>query len=248
MVDSRIHATAQLGEGCVLGHNVIIGERVQIGAHGYIGHHVVIHADTIVGERANIGDHVVLGKQPQAAATSTLDLSDALPGLRIGANCRIGTNAILYAGLTIGDNCMVADQAFVRENVTVGDYVIIGRSATVEHHTTIGDYTKIQSNAYITAYMTIEDHVFVAPCVVTSNDNFMGRTEERFKYRRGATIGHGARIGANATLLPGITIGRESFVAAGAVVTRDVPDAKLVMGVPARVIRDVPEKEFVENQ
>jgi acetyltransferase-like isoleucine patch superfamily enzyme len=118
----------------------------------------------------------------------------------------------------------------------------------VENETTIGSYTKIQSQSYITAWMTIEDHVFIAPCVVTTNDNSMGRTAERFKYRKGPTIRRGARVGANTTLLPGITIGREAFVAAGSVVTRDVPDETLVMGSPARPLRAVPEREFVENQ
>jgi acetyltransferase-like isoleucine patch superfamily enzyme len=248
MSEPQIDTTAQLGPGCVLGQNVVIGPNVRVGEETVIGHNVVIYADTIIGDRVSVADNVVLGKQPQAAATSTLDLADQLPGLEIGPGCRIGTGAIVYAGAVIGQKSMVADQAFVREHCDIGAYVIIGRGVTVEHHTTIGDYTKIQSSAYITALMTIEDHVFIAPCVVTSNDNFMGRTEERFKYREGATIRHGARIGANAILLPGVVIGREGFVAAGAVVTRDVPNGKLVMGVPARVIRDVPEREYVENQ
>ena len=71
---------------------------------------------------------------------------------------------------------------------------------------------------------------------------------ERFKYRRGPTIRRGARVGANSTLLPGIEIGAEAFVAAGAVVTRDVPRAMVVMGAPARPLRPVPEREWVENQ
>jgi acetyltransferase-like isoleucine patch superfamily enzyme len=96
--------------------------------------------------------------------------------------------------------------------------------------------------------MTVEDHVFIAPGVYTTNDNFMGRTAERFKYRKGPTIRHGARIGANTTLLPGIEIGREAFVAAGSVVTRNVPPATLVMGVPARLVRSVPDREWAENQ
>lgn len=75
----------------------------------------------------------------------------------------------------------------------------------------------------------------------------MGRTEERFKHRKGPTIRHGGRVGANSILLPGIVVGQEAYVAAGSVVTKDVPNCRLVMGMPARVVRDVPE-EFVENQ
>jgi acetyltransferase-like isoleucine patch superfamily enzyme len=143
---------------------------------------------------------------------------------------------------------MIADQAFVRERCAIGDYVIVGRGVTVENETTIGHYVKVQTGAYVTAYMTIEDHVFIAPGVYTTNDNFMGRTEERFKFRKGPIIRYGARVGANTTLLPGIEIGREAFVAAGSVVTRDVAPATLVMGVPARPVRPVPEREWAEHQ
>jgi acetyltransferase-like isoleucine patch superfamily enzyme len=174
--------------------------------------------------------------------------TDELPPLEIGAGTTIGSGAVLYAGSHIGADCLIADQSFVREKCVIGDAVIVGRGVTVENETTIGSYTKIQSQSYITAWMTIEDHVFIAPCVVTTNDNFMGRTAERFKYRKGPTIRQGARVGANTTLLPGITVGREAFVAAGSVVTRDVPDGTLVMGSPARAVRAVPEREFVANQ
>ena len=248
MAEATIHPTAQVGKGCTLGQNVVIGENVRLGEEVSVGHNVVIHAGTVIGDKVSIGDNAILGQQPRPSATSTVRITEPLPPLQIGYACRVGTGAIIYAGSTIGQESMIADQAFVRERCAIGDLVIVGRSVTVENNTTIGDYTKIQSGAYITAYMTIEDHVFIAPCVVTTNDNFMGRTQERFKHRQGPTIRHGARVGANAILLPGVVIGREAFVAAGSVVTRDVPEGKLVRGVPARVVRDVPENEYVEKQ
>jgi acetyltransferase-like isoleucine patch superfamily enzyme len=105
--------------------------------------------------------------------------------------------------------------------------------------------TRIQAGAYITAYTTVEEHVFVAPCVVTTNDNFMGRTERRLELLRGPTIRRGARVGGGATLCPGVEIGEEAFVGAGAVVTRDVPPRTVVVGSPARVLREVPEDELL---
>ncbi len=102
--------------------------------------------------------------------------------------------------------------------------------------------TKIQAEAYITAYSTLEEHVFIAPCVVTTNDNFMGRTEARHDLIAGPTIRRGARIGGGAILCPGIEIGEEAFVGAGAVVTKDVPPRVIVVGNPARVLRDVPDE------
>jgi len=246
--DATIHPTAQLGEGCQLGQNVVVMEGARLGRNVTLGHNVVIHPGTVLGDSVTVGDNSVLGRPPKPAKTSTLQQPAELSPFEVGAGTTIGSGVVLYAGTRIGTDCLIADQSFVREKCTVGDAVIIGRGVTVENETTIGSYTKIQSQAYITAWMTIEDHVFIAPCVVTTNDNFMGRTAERFKYRKGPTIKRGARVGANTTLLPGVTIGREAFVAAGSVVTRDVPDETLVMGSPARPVRAVPEREFVDHQ
>jgi len=124
----------------------------------------------------------------------------------------------------------------------------VGRSVTVENDTTIGSRTKIQSGAYITAYVTLEEDVFIAPMVVTTNDNYMGRTEKRFAELKGCTVRRGARVGGGSHILPGIEIGEEAFIATGSVVTRDVPAKTLVLGVPAKPIREVPGDELLENQ
>ena len=99
----------------------------------------------------------------------------------------------------------------------------------------------------MTAYSTLEEDVFIAPCVVTTNDNFMGRTEKRKELMKGPTIRRGARIGGGAILCPGVEIGEEAFVGAGAVVTKDVPPRVIVVGSPARVLRDVDPAELREN-
>jgi acetyltransferase-like isoleucine patch superfamily enzyme len=131
--------------------------------------------------------------------------------------------------------------------VVVGNDVVIGRGALVENDTTIGAMCRIQAGAYITAYSTLEEHVFIAPCVVTTNDNFMGRTERRHALREGPTIRRGARVGGGAILCPAVEIGEEAFVGAGAVVTKDVPPRVIVVGNPARVLRDVPEDELLAS-
>jgi len=117
----------------------------------------------------------------------------------------------------------------------------------VENDVRIGAGTKIQSNSYITAYSELEEQVFIAPCVVTTNDNFMGRTEQRFGSVKGPTIRRGARVGGGAILCPGIEIGEDAFVGAGAIVTKDVPPRVVVVGSPARVLRDVPEEELLPS-
>ena len=248
MSGASIAPTAQVGPDCVFGQNVVVMDGAELGMGVSLGHNVVVHPGTVIGDGVVVSDNAVLGKRPKPARTSTVRVSDQIPPLEIGAGSTIGAGTVIYAGTRIGGNCLIADQAFVRERCVIGDAVIVGRGVTVENETTIGSYTKIQSQAYVVAWATVEDHVFIAPCVVTTNDNYMGRTQERFKHRKGPHIKRGARIGANSILLPGVTVGREAFVAAGALVTRDVPDAVLVWGVPAQVIREVPENEFVDNQ
>src|SRR5919202_578560 len=157
-------------------------------------------------------------------------------------SAQIAPTAIVYPGTVLGD------QSCVRERVRIEDDVVLGRGSLVENDTTIGALTKIQAHAYITAYSTLEDNVFIAPCVATTNDNFMGRTEKRHELIKGPTIRRGARVGGAAVLCPGIEIGEEAFVGAGAVVLRDVPPRAVVVGVPARQIRDVPNDELLENQ
>ncbi|MBI2684137.1 MAG: N-acetyltransferase [Actinobacteria bacterium] len=224
--------------------NLVIGEGVVLGADVEIGANVVIHAGSIIGDGAVIQDNVVIGKQPRLGSRSTAKRVD-LPPCRIGAGAAICSGALVYAGTTIGPRSIVGDQASVRERCTLGEGVVVGRGVCVENDVAIGAFTKIQSNSYITAYSELEEHVFIAPCVTTTNDNFMGRTEARHAQIKGAIIRRGARVGGGVVLLPGIEVGPEAFIAAGALVTKNVPAGKLVAGMPARVWRDVPPEELL---
>jgi acetyltransferase-like isoleucine patch superfamily enzyme len=201
----------------------------------------------VLGEGVKILENAVVGKQPSLSPRSTAK-REPLPPAVIGAGTIVSTGAIVFAGTEIGERVILGDQSCVRERVVVGDDVVIGRGSLVENDTTIGTLTKIQAEAYITAYSTLEEQVFVAPCVVTTNDNFMGRTERRHELIKGPTIRRGARIGGGAILCPGIEIGEEAFVGAGAVVTKDVEPRTLVVGSPARVLRQVADDELLENQ
>ncbi len=203
----------------------------------------IVFPGTIVPDDCQILDYAVVGKQPVLSLRSTAKREE-LPPTELGAGTIVSTGAIVFAGTRIGERVIVGDQACVRERVTIGDDVVIGRGALVENDTTIGALTKIQAEAYITAYSTLEEDVFVAPCVVTTNDNFMGRTEKRHELIKGPTIRRGARIGGGAILCPGVEIGEEAFVGAGAVVVKDVPSRVVVVGNPARVLRDVPAEEL----
>jgi acetyltransferase-like isoleucine patch superfamily enzyme len=230
-----------------LGINLLLGDGVVIGAGVVFGANVIVYDDTVIGDGCFVQDNVVLGKVPSLSPTSTARRGELAP-LVLGPGCVISTGAVVYRGTTLGPGCIVGDHAGIRERCTLGERVVVGRSSVVENDTTIGDATKIQTNVYITAYMTIEDRCFIAPCVQTTNDNFMGRTEKRHELMKGATIRRGARVGGGVVLCPAVEIGEEAFIAAGAVVTRDAPARKVLMGVPARVVRDVNDDELLENQ
>ena len=204
----------------------------------------VVYPGTVIGEGCKILDYAIVGKQPTLSPRSTAKREE-LPPLELGAGTIVSTGAVVFAGTTVGERAIVGDQACVRERCTIGDDVVIGRGSLVENDTSVGALTKIQAHAYITAYSLLEDNVFIAPCVVTTNDNFMGRTEQRHDLVKGPTIRRGARIGGGAVLLPGIEVGEEAFVGAGAVVLKDVPARALVVGSPARQIREVPEDELL---
>jgi acetyltransferase-like isoleucine patch superfamily enzyme len=228
--------------------NLILGEGVQLGADVEIGSNVVIHDGTVIGDGVVIQDNVVLGKQPKLSKRSTSKTKEPLSPLEIGAGAAICSGAVVYAGTVLGPDVIIGDQASVRERCTLGEGVVVGRGVCVENDVPIGAFTKIQSNSYITAYSELEEHVFIAPSVTTTNDNYMGRTEERHALIKGAIIRRGARVGGGVVILPGIEIGAEAFVAAGALVTRDVPAGKLVAGLPAQVWRDVPPEEMVSHE
>ena len=205
-----------------------------------------VHPGTVLGDGVRVLEYAVVGKQPTLGASSTAK-REPLPPARIGDGTVVSTGAIVFAGSEIGAGSIVGDQSCIRERVMLGDDCVLGRGSLIENDTTVGAGTRIQAGAYITAYSTLEEDVFIAPCVVTTNDNYMGRTERRKAEMRGPTIRRSARVGGGAVLCPGVEVGEEAFVGAGAVVTKDVPPRMVVVGSPARVIREVHADELRAN-
>jgi acetyltransferase-like isoleucine patch superfamily enzyme len=214
------------GPFCVIADDARIGDGVRFGAH------VVVHPGTVVGDGVEVQDGAVLGKPPKLARHSTAPRGGGAP-LVIEAGAVICCRAIVLAGAHIGAGAIVGDQAFVRERARVGEGTVIGRGS-------------VQTDVYLTAYSVVEDDVFVGPGAMTTNDSTMGR-HDRSAELRGATLRRACRIGGGAVITPGVEVGEEAFVAAGAVVTRDVPARAVVMGVPARVVREVPDDDLLER-
>lgn len=245
---NEISQTAKLMSNVRIGRFSVIEDDAEIGSNVTIGNNVTVYAGTRIGDNVTIESNAVIGRQPRPSVTSTVKITELLPPLEIGSGTTIGAGAVLYAGTIIGANCLLGDTAVVRENCAIGDYVIVGTGSVVENSVKIGEKTKVQSSSYITAYSVIGKHCFIAPMVTTTNDNFMGRTEERFKFIQGAVVQNGARVGGGAILLPGVIIGEESFIAAGSIVTKNTQPGKLYKGIPAREIRSVPETELLKGE
>jgi UDP-2-acetamido-3-amino-2,3-dideoxy-glucuronate N-acetyltransferase len=225
--------------GLVLSPDATVGAGVRFGAH------VVVYAGVEIGDDVSIQDGAILGKPPTLSPRSSTNAAVDVP-LRIGAGATICTQAIVFAGASIGANTIVGDQAYVRERVRIGADTVIGRGASVDNDVVIGDRVRVQSHVYLTGYSVVEDDVFIGPCAMTTNDDTMARHRAEPDLR-GPILRRACRIGGGAVLVPGVEIGEEAFVAAGAVVTNDVPAFSVVMGMPARVVRRVPDEDHLER-
>jgi acetyltransferase-like isoleucine patch superfamily enzyme len=224
---------------------LMLSPTAQVGRDVRFGPHVVVHDDVVIGDGVTIGAGAILGKAPALAPTSSTAAPIDAP-LVIEAGARVGAHAILFAGAFLGAQSLVGDQAFVRERTRIGARSIVGQGSTVDNDTVVGERVRIQSRVYLTAYMSIEDDVFIGPGAVTTNDDAMGRLTPGAALN-GPILRRACRIGGGSTLVPGVEIGEEAFVAAGAVVTADVPPRAVVMGVPARVVRQVGDAELIER-
>ena len=223
---------------------LLVGENVHIGAGVSFGAYVVIHAGTRIGAACAIEDHVVLGKRPRLADGSSA--TGEVSQLELCDRVTVCAGAIVLAGARLGEGTIVGDQAFVRERSSVGAGSLIGRASVVDNDVSIGARARVQTGVYMTAFTLVEDDVFVGPGVVMTNDHTMARHPRQAELR-GPTLRRACRIGGGAVLAPGVEVGEEAFVAAGALVISDVPARAVVMGVPARVVREVADEDLLER-
>jgi acetyltransferase-like isoleucine patch superfamily enzyme len=206
----------------------------------------VVFGAVVLGAGVLVEAGAVLGKSPRLRPGSSAAAAAALPRLRIGAGTTVCAGAVLYAGAEIGPRAIIGDQAQIRERTVIGERTVVGRGSTVDFDTRVGERVSIQTLVYLTACALVEDDVFIGPGVTSTNDDTMSRhaTGEPL---HGPVLRRACRIGGGVTLTPGVEIGEEAFVAAGAVVTRHVPPRAVVMGVPARYVRQVGDEDLLER-
>jgi len=184
-----------------------------------------------------------IGKNVKIAKNVNFLLKKEYP-IEIGDDVEIHNGCIIYWGTKIGNGTRIFHNAGLREFTEIGEKTIFGSLSFCEGRTKIGSHVSITSQCHITAKATIEDHVFMGPGTVTTNTRRIvhGRNYELIEI--GPTLKKACRVGGGVTIIPEVTIGEDALVAAGAVVTKDVPPRKIVMGVPARIVRDVPKDEW----
>ena len=228
-----------------ISNTAVIKENVTLGSSVVIHDFVVIYPNTTIGDRVEIFEGCVIGKPPSRIKSSSRGVAQDLAPVKIGADSILCPHATLCTGVEIGEGTLLGNNCSVREECIIGDDCVIAGDVSINYHTTIGNRVKIMDNTHITGNMIIEDDVFVSVLVSTTNDNSMGRKGWHDEIT-GPIIKRFATIGSGANLLPNVTIGVNSIVGANAVVTKDVPSRKVVMGVPAKVARDVKTDELRE--
>jgi UDP-2-acetamido-3-amino-2,3-dideoxy-glucuronate N-acetyltransferase len=240
-----VEAGARVGADAGLGAHAVVGAGAQVGPECAIGAHAAVHGGVVLGAGCVVEEGALLGKVPRLAAHSTAPRGTP-PALEVGERVTVCAGAVVYAGARLGAGVIVGDHAQVRERAVLGERTVVGRGSTVDNDVRVGARVRIQTTVYLTAYSVVEDDVFLGPGVVTTNDSTMAR-HPAGEPLHGATFRRACRVGAGVVLTPGVEIGEEAFVAAGAVVTRDVAPRAVVIGVPGRVVREVGDADLLER-
>jgi UDP-3-O-[3-hydroxymyristoyl] glucosamine N-acyltransferase len=242
---AHVDPGAVLGRGVCVAPGAVIYAGAGLGDNTMVGAGSVIHAGVQVGADCVIEDLVVLGKRPRLRPGSSA-AGVALADLVLGSGVTVCCGAVVYAGAAIGAGSIIGDQAQVREGAVVGERSVVGRASCVDFSANVGDRVSIQTGVYVTSYAVVEDEVFLGPGVLMTNDDTMGR-HTKGEALHAPIVRRAARVGGAVVIVPGVEIGEEAFVGAGAVVTRDVAPREVVLGVPARAVRRIADSELLEN-
>ena len=254
MINKNTDDNIFVGENCDISKNVTIIGNVRIGNNCKIGNNVFLKSVSI-GDNSIIQDNSIIGysaitghyydKKQSEENNGNLDHSQH--HIIIGKNVLIRTGVTIYLDVNIGDNCWINHNAIIREKVTILEDSTIGSNTICENNVSIGKKCAIHNNTMICAETLIESFVFIGPGVSFTNNSPIGHLRDVPSTIRGAKLRLGCAIGGGATICPGVEIGHEAIIAAGAIVTKDIPPRIIVAGNPAKKIRDVDQQSFIKE-
>lgn len=221
----------QYGDDVTVGHNCIIEDNVRIGSNTYIDNNTIIRSGVTIGENSFIGSNCIIGEY---LMDFCLDRKVHNHPLLIGNKALIRSGSIIYADSKMGDNFQTGHQVTIREKTEIGDHVSIGTLSDIQGDCKIGNYTRLHSNVHIGQHSVLDDFVWIFPYVILTNDptppsnNFIGVHVHSF-----------AIIATGSIIMPGIDIGQDCLIGAGAIVTKSVAPYSVALGNPAKTISDV---------
>jgi UDP-3-O-[3-hydroxymyristoyl] glucosamine N-acyltransferase len=243
---AHIDPAARLAEWVTVEPGAVIEAGVTLGEGAVVGPNAVLHAGVELGSGCLVEGNAVVGKRPRLRPGSSA-AGEQDQRLVIADGATVCAGAVVYASARIGSGAIIGDQSQIRERAVIGAGTVVGRGSTIDFDCVVGERVLIQTGVYVTAGTLLEDDVFLGPGVLTTNDSTMGRHGPGKDHLRGPVFRRACRVGGGVVVVPGVTIGEEAYVAAGAIVTRDAEPRTVVMGAPARPVRKVSDTDLLEE-
>lgn len=234
-MNSEISSKASIGRNVYFGNNCIVEDNVTIGNECYIDSNTIIRSGTEIGDNSFIGSNCIIGEY---LMDFCLDRQPHEHTLKIGSNALLRSGTIIYKESTIGDHFQTGHRVTIREKSNIGSHCSIGTLSDIQGNCQIGDYVRMHSNVHIGQLSVIDNYVWIFPYVILTNDPTPPSEDDGFE---GVHIHKFALVSTGSVLLPGVEIGRDALVGASANVTKGVDDYTLVVGNPAKKIKDVRE-------
>ncbi|QIB68168.1 N-acetyltransferase [Aminipila butyrica] len=223
----RVSEKAYIGKNTIIKEGVIIEENAMIGSNCYIDYGAIIKENVTIGDNCFVGSNCVLGEYLSDFFEKFINNKHEL---YIGDNAKIRSGTIIYGETSIGINFQTGHNATIRENTQIGDNVSIGTLSDIQGFSEIGNFVRVHSNVHICQFSKIKDYVWIFPYTVFTNDKLPPSDN-----LKGVTVEEGAVICTKSIILPDILIGKEAFIGAGTLVTKDVPDDCIYLGYPGKI-------------
>lgn len=239
----KVHSDAQISESAFIDELTVIGKGVILEDDVYVSSGVKIYGKATVKRGTYIGENCIIG-HPQRKQLNWIVKNKKTPAefegeeVIIGEECTVRSGATIYSSVIIGNNCQTGHNVMIREKTKIGNDSLVGTNCIIDGAVTIGNNVSIQTGVYIPLYCKIEDNVFMGPYSKLTNDKYVMRKRYDLK---GPTLEEFVSLGANCVIMPGITVKKGTVVGAGAVVTKDTNAEDIVVGVPAKLLKKIPE-------